>query len=50
MLAPLPEVRSGEFRATAMCWTDRASGYITSKEYRYWSAALLCETDPNAGV
>ncbi len=41
----VPEIRNGELWATSMCWTSKASNYITAKEYRYWSPALLFDDD-----
>lgn len=37
----VPEIRDGALWATAMKWTDKATSYISAKEYRYWSPALL---------
>lgn len=36
----VPEIRNGELWATQVRWTDRAAGYLTSGEYRYFSPAF----------
>ncbi len=41
----VPEFREGALWATSMQWTDKATGYITAKEYRYWSPALLFDAE-----
>jgi phage I-like protein len=38
-----PEVRDDGLWATAVRWTDRAAGYLKSREYRYFSPTALLD-------